>query len=214
MKDPTYSVFVRFRRGQRLTLKRSAPLDVALRFATEVRGERFHNPDDVFIVDDASGDTVAEASFTANGVVVQTIPEPPPTSDVHSNVPGQKDEVETLLTYVGRWQLRHAQLTFHGGQRLIAAVERSLGQLIRLMEYLQRSKLLDEDVGKILEATSQALEQVRNVREALQQAERKLQDMPAHEVTAIAPMEPPDLRMPSPEAPQPQARKKQARGKG
>jgi len=214
MKDPTYSVFVRFRRGQRLTLKRSAPLDVALRFATEVRGERFHNPDDVFIVDDASGDTVAEASFTANGVVVQTIPEPPPTSDVHSNVPGQKDEVETLLTYVGRWQLRHAQLTFHGGQRLIAAVERSLGQLIRLMEYMQRSKLLDRDVEEILEGTAQALEQVRKVREALQQSEAKLLAMPMGEEADAPQVAPADAHAPSSEPPRPQARKKQARGKG
>jgi hypothetical protein len=213
MKEPTYSVFVRFRRGQRLTLKRSAPLDVALRFASEVRSERFHNPDDVFIIDDASGDTVTEASFTANGVVVQTVSEPPPTSDVHESVPGQKDELETLLTYVGRWQLRHAQLTLRGGQRLTSTVERSLSQLVRLMEYMLRSKLLDQDVEKILHDTSQVIEQVRKVREGLQQAEKKLQDMPSQEAAA-PPAAPTQLSVPSPEPPQPQARKKQARGKG
>jgi hypothetical protein len=178
MKEPTYSVFVRFRRGQRLTLKRSAPLDVALRFATEVRGERFHNPDDVFIVDDASGDTIAEESLKAGGAV-QTISEPPPTSDVHASDPEQKNDLDTLLTYVSRWQLRHAQLTLRGGQRLTATMERSLAQLVRLMEYLQRSKLLERDVELIVEDAARMAELMRKVREALQQAEVKLQLVPA-----------------------------------
>src|SRR5262245_46937085 len=131
MKEPTFSVFVRFRRGQRLTLKRSVPLAVALRFASEIRSERFHNPDDVFIIDDASGDTVSEAASSSNGLV-ETIAESPPASDVHKTDPDAPDELETLLKYVGRWQLRHAQMTLHGGQRLTQVVERSLRQLMRL----------------------------------------------------------------------------------
>jgi hypothetical protein len=213
MKEPTYSVFVRFRRGQRLTLKRAAPLDVALRFASEIRSERFHNPDDVFIVDDASGDTIAEASITPEGVVLETIAEPAPTSDVHKNAPGQKRDLETLLTYVGRWQLRHAQLTLRGGRRLTSTVERSLGQLIRLMEYMQRTKLLDRDVAQILADTAQALEQVKKVRETLQQAEVKLQDAPPSEATVEEPAASADTGVPTPQSPRPQARKKQARGK-
>lgn len=150
---------------------------MVLRFATEVRGERFHNPDDVFIVDDTSGETVSEASIKAGGVI-ETIPEPAPTSDVHASKPGPKDEISTLFTYVSRWQLRHAHLTLRGGQRLTSTVERSLGQLVRLMEYLQRSKLLDQDIERILEDIARAVEQVRRVREGLQQAEVKLQFVP------------------------------------
>jgi hypothetical protein len=214
MKEPTFSVFVRFRRGQRLTLKRAAPLDVALRFASEVRSERFHNPDDVFIIDDTSGDTITEASITQGGVVVETISEPSPASDVHESTPGQKDELETLLTYVGRWQFRHAQMTLRGGQRLTSTVERSLGQLIRLMEHMQRSKLLDRDTGQILEGTAQALEQVRKVREDLQQAEMRLQSMPVRETTDGEQVISADASAPAPLSPRPDARKKQVRGKG
>ena len=39
-------------------MKRGVRLEVALRFASEVRAERFHNPDDVFIIDDVSGEAV------------------------------------------------------------------------------------------------------------------------------------------------------------
>jgi hypothetical protein len=68
MKEPTYSVFVRFRSGQRLTLKRWAPLEVALRFASRVRRERSHQADDIIVVDDASGEAVDEASIPPVGV--------------------------------------------------------------------------------------------------------------------------------------------------
>jgi hypothetical protein len=57
-------------------------------------------------------------------------------------------------------------------------MERSLAQLVRLMEYLQRSGLLERDVELILEDTTRVVELVRKVREALQQAEVKLQLVP------------------------------------
>src|SRR5689334_13708533 len=110
MKEPTYSVFVRFRRGQRLTLKRFAPLDVALRFATQVRAERFHNHDDVFIIDDASGERVAEESSVPGGVV-ETFPEGGPSSGLQKSRSDEESDLELLLKYVDRWQLRHAHLT-------------------------------------------------------------------------------------------------------
>jgi hypothetical protein len=194
MKEPTFSVFVRLRSGQRLTLKRGAPLDVALRFATEVRGERFHNPDDVFILDDASGETVTEAPFTSNDAVVQTVPGSLPTSDVHQSFPGQKDELE---------QFRHAQMTLRGGQRITTTVERSLGQIIRLMEHLQRSKLLEHDAEEIRGGAGRAIEEVRLLQGLLQQAEGKLsaewsgraqpeKDIPPESGTMPPDEEPPD----------------------
>jgi hypothetical protein len=184
MKEPTYSVFVRFRRGQRLTLKRFAPLDVALRFAAQVRAERFHNPDDVFIIDDASGERVVEAASVSG--VVETFIEAPPTSAVQASRPDDESDLEVLLKYVDRWQLRHAQLTLRGGQRLTATVERSLGQLTRLMEQLSRSKLFDSDLSQLLEQTSVAVEQVRKVRDGLHQIGMKLPELPERE-DAVAP---------------------------
>jgi len=207
MKEPTYSVFVRFRRGQRLTLKRFAPLDVALRFATQVRAERFHNQDDVFIIDDASGDRVVEASSVPGGVV-ETFPEAPPTSAVQKSRLDESD-LDVLLKYVDRWQLRHAQLTLRGGQRLTVTVERSLGQLTRLMEQLTRSKLFDSDLSQLIEQASIAVEHVRKVRDGLHQLGVKLPELPARE-DAVAPGGK-ARRDPKPSH---RARKRPARGEG
>jgi hypothetical protein len=56
----TYTVFTRFRRT-RLTLGRALPtLEAALSFAKQVRAVRFHDPEHVFVVDDETGETVAE----------------------------------------------------------------------------------------------------------------------------------------------------------
>src|SRR4051812_42948481 len=176
MKEPTYSVFVRFRRGQRLTLRRFAPLDVALRFAAQVRSERFHNADDVFIVDDASGETVVEAS--ASGVV-ETCSDAPPTSAVQSSRPEGEDDLDALLKHVDRWQLRHAVTTLRGGQRLVGAVERTLDQLTTQMEHLTRSRLFDSELPKVLVEIALAAEQVRKVREGLHQLGMRIPNIPA-----------------------------------
>ncbi len=208
MKEPTYSVFVRFRRGQRLTLKRSAPLDVALRFASTVRGERFHNPDDVFIIDDASGEMVCEASLREGGTA-ETFSEPPPASDVQRSPTGQGDEIEAILSHAGPWQLRHTQVTLRGGQRLTSSVERSLGQLSRLMELLQRSGILAQDAEQVLIDTAQAIERTRRVQEILRLAEAKLMAAPAGEVMATLQ----SLTVQSNAEARPQARKRQARAK-
>jgi hypothetical protein len=207
MKEPTYSVFVRFRRGQRLTLKRFAPLDVALRFATQVRSERFHDPDDVFIIDDASGEKVVEAASVAG--VVETSPEAPPTSAVQKSCPEEESDLDVLLKYVDRWQLRHAQLSLRGGQRLTTTVERSLGQLARLMEHLTRSKLVDTDLTPLIDQISVAVEHVRKVRDGLHELGAKLPELPARE-EAGAPVD----KIGSDPKPAQQERKKPSRGKG
>ena len=65
------SVFARFRRT-RLTLARALPsLDSALAFARQVRSVRFHDPEHVFVVDDETGETMAEPTLSIE-------PEPSP----------------------------------------------------------------------------------------------------------------------------------------
>jgi hypothetical protein len=219
MKEPTYSVFVRFRRGQRLTLKRSAPLDVALRFASTVRGERFHNPDDVFIVDDASGDPICEASI-AKGGAIETVSETPPVSDVQRSASGPRDDIGTAHTYAAPWQFRQAHVILRGGQRLISSAEQSLGQVTRAMEQLRRWIMLDTEVGSILSNLAQAGEQVRKVHDELRRVEEQLANTPLKKELngGKGPEEPgalPPLPAPLNAAVTrgPQARKKQARAK-
>jgi hypothetical protein len=56
----TYSVFAKFRH-RRLTLMRRIPkLSAAIEFAERIRQLRFHDPDTVFIVDDRTGEIVAD----------------------------------------------------------------------------------------------------------------------------------------------------------
>jgi hypothetical protein len=58
VKRSGYSVFVTYRK-RRLTLKRGLPtLEAAARFTEELKRSRFHERDDIIIVDERSGETV------------------------------------------------------------------------------------------------------------------------------------------------------------
>src|SRR5438046_83820 len=54
-----YSVCVRFRKSK-LPLKRGLALEAALSFAQTQRAVRFHSPEDVFVLNEASGAIVDE----------------------------------------------------------------------------------------------------------------------------------------------------------
>lgn len=184
MKEPTYSVFVRFRRRQRLTLKRSAPLDIAVQFAATVRGERFHRPEDVFVVDDTTGETVSEL-MAPPPARAEALLEVAVAASPQALSAGLRHEVQASSSFSERWQLHHAQVTVRGGQRLAAAVERSLAQLTRTTELLRSSHTLIGEAEQVAAHASSALEHVRYAQEALQRAEAKLAAAPPdNEVTA------------------------------
>jgi hypothetical protein len=216
MMGRTYSVFVRFRRGQRLTLKRSAPLEVALRFASAVRKERFHNPDDVFIVDDLTGETVSEPSSAPGGAAQADVDAPSASSVLQTN-PGEHAEASALRTHEGRFQHSPTWASLRRGQQLTSDVERRLGQLTRLLGHLQRSKALGQEVDRALEENERLIEQVKRLREGLGAMEQNLEHAsiresspglgtpvppPAPPAAANCEVEPPLLR-----------RNQQARGK-
>src|SRR5215207_1682444 len=56
----TYSVFARFRRTKLTLARRITSIDAAVVYAQRMRGERFHDPESVFIVDDRCGSVVDE----------------------------------------------------------------------------------------------------------------------------------------------------------
>jgi hypothetical protein len=178
MKEPTYSVFVRFRRGQRLTLKRSAPLDVALRFAMTVRSERFHRPEDVFVIDDATGEAVSELA-TPEQVSASALIEAAPAAVFMDREASPRDEVQAPISFSEGWQFHHAQVTVRGGHRLTAAVERSLAQLNRLAELLRCSNILLGEAEEVSTEATRALEHIRHAQEALRRAETKLGAAPS-----------------------------------
>src|SRR5262249_5563242 len=144
-----------------------------------------------------------EATAAASGVV-ETFPEPPPTSAVQSTpAPGEGD-IETLLRQVDRMQLRHAQTTVKGGQRVVATVEKTLEHLARQLEHLARAKTLDGDLPKVLEDVTLAVEQMSKVRSGLQALAVQL---------GRAITEEPEVNDAASRAPAQSPRKKEARGK-
>lgn len=173
MKEPTYSVFVRFRRGQRLTLKRGVRLEVALRFASEVRAERFHNPDDVFIIDDVSGEAVTDADPAREGAREAVIASPDPAA-AGAVAPLEPRGSQSGSARAGRWRVRHAELSIRGAQRLTSSVERLLAELSRLTDHLRQSQLFEGEMDQLTDETARTVDQVRGVREALDQLSLKL----------------------------------------
>jgi hypothetical protein len=68
LSRPSYSVFVRFRRTRLVMRRGIRSLDGALEFAEALRRERFHQPERVIVVDDATGRPIED------------VPQPSPSS--------------------------------------------------------------------------------------------------------------------------------------
>jgi hypothetical protein len=91
-KPPSYSVYVH-RGRQRLTLKRSLPLEEAQAFANELRRLRFHNPEAVVVVHDGTGEEVPSPAIAAS---LDTPETSATSSDVTLVLPLHPDELATL----------------------------------------------------------------------------------------------------------------------
>src|SRR5262249_6417614 len=143
----------------------------------------------VFIIDDVSGEPIAETSGTREAVAEPPIEARPPAADSGSR-PAAKSDPDIALERAARWQIRDAEIVIRGTQRLAASVERSLADLLRLTEHLRRSQLFGDDVDRLAEDGTLMVEKAQKVRELLHQLGVRLKFLPRRDEAAASSAEP------------------------
>jgi len=169
----TYSVFARFRRS-RVVLLRHASLQTALAMAANARGLRFHNPGDVFVVNDQTNAIVDEGNATSTAPIgleppsigLETAPTYPETPSVESErapngLETATTDLERASTDVACELAARPPATAEpsvGGQleSVIARARQAHEQLSNLVRDLQQAGqqavALYEDLGRELDA--------------------------------------------------------------